>query len=187
MDTQIPMDFANSLNVNYIAGLFDGEGSVSIGRTSTPGEKLKRGRPGYFYEKYFLQVSIVNTYRPVLDLIHALYGGGVNRTSAVVGRKECFVWKVGGKNALPFLEDMLPRVHIKREQIGLALKFISLPRTWQVEERKRLYAAMSALNGRRNSHRRAMVTPESLTRLRHRQISIWDDGVSISEPASSED
>ncbi len=60
---------------DYIAGFFDGEGSVSIGRCTTPGEKVKRGKPGQMYEKYFLTVQLTQRTREVLDAVQIMYGG----------------------------------------------------------------------------------------------------------------
>lgn len=179
METQTSMDFSQGLNPHYIAGLFDGEGSVSIARSSTPGEKILRGRPGYFYEKYFLQLSIVNTHRGILERVQYIYGGSLRQTTPVEGRRTCYVWALRGKHARRFLQDMLPLAHIKCEQMAMAIRFIDLPRGWNVEERKRIYAVMTALNGKRNHHRRQIVTPESLTRLRDRKVTITDDGVSL--------
>lgn len=176
---QLELEYNKPLEKLYIAGFFDGEGSVSIARCSTPGEKIRGGRAGYFYEKYFLQLSIVNTHRGVLEKVQYLYGGSIRQGTKVEGRRTCYVWALRGKHARRFLQEMYPLVHIKRDQIALALKFIDLPRAWNVEERKRLYEVLSALNGKRNHHRRQEVTPESLTRLRHRNLTITDDGVFI--------
>lgn len=164
------------LSRDYIAGFFDGEGSVALCRVTTPGEKVKRGRPGAMYEKFFLIVQITQRTREVLDCIQAMYGGKVY---VHCGKRSCHVWIARGKYALPFLNDMESRVYIKGPQIALAKEFIAIPRGWHVDRRREIYHAMSALNGLRNFYRKHIVTPESLVRRHHRNLTITDDGVSI--------
>lgn len=161
---------------DYIAGFFDGEGCISIGRVTTPGEKVKGGRPGALYEKYFLMVQITQRTREVLDCIQLMYGGSVRVHG---NERPCYYWVVRGKFAMPFLNDMESRVHIKSQQIAMAKEFIAIPRGWNVEARRRLYKTMSALNGLRNYQRKREPTPEELRRRHQRNIIITDYGVSL--------
>ena len=133
----------------YIAGLFDGEGSVCVARSSTPGEKHPRGVAGVLYEKHQLAITIVNTSVKALEKVHRLYNGRIYQQSRVKSRKQTYVWRINGHKARRFLEDMQRYVIIKAEQVELALNFLDLPR-WAPDERRRLYEEMSAINGKRN-------------------------------------
>ena len=178
VDTQMQMNFSKALDRDYIAGFFDGEGCVAVCKVTTPGEKIKGGRDGAMYEKFFLVVQITQRTREVLDCVQSMYGGMVRQHS---GKRPCYYWVVRGKYALPFLNDMESRVHIKGPQIALAKEFIALPRSWNVERRREIYHAMSALNGLRNFWRKHVVTPESLVRVRKRKVVITEDGVGLEE------
>lgn len=99
-----------SLDIRYIAGLFDGEGCISL-HTDSSGvpERYKKPR------KVF-QVSITNTYKPVLlDLKRQFGCGSVHRNSKPkkAHYKQCYSWTVTGGNAMRFLELIEPYLRIK--------------------------------------------------------------------------
>lgn len=87
----------------YLAGLFDGEGCVSV---CSP--------------RYKLSVSIGNQHLPILEMILEDYGGHIYHHSTVKGRIN-WVWKIFGHLSQPFLETILPFSIIKKEQIELGL------------------------------------------------------------------
>lgn len=65
----------------YLAGLFDGEGSINIFRT----QRKDRIAPTYFVE-----ISLGNTHRGVLEWVHGKFGGRVthNAEHIPIGIKE---------------------------------------------------------------------------------------------------
>jgi len=91
------------LTDEYIAGFFDGEGSVSI---STGGR---------------CSVAITQKNPAVLYLIQSKFGGNVYQKTSTFN--ECFHWRITGKEeVIRFLEAMLPICVCKKNEIGLGLE-----------------------------------------------------------------
>ncbi len=167
-------------SLEYLAGFFDGEGSICIARGTTEGEKVKRGKPGANYEKYWLIISVVNTNRDVLEGFVERFGGAIHSKKPVPNRHQCFVWTIRRKETvLHFLSEMDDMLFVKQEQARLAFEFIALNRSWNTQRRKEIYEAMHGMNGRRNYQRRREVSPASLVRRHHRKLTITDDGVGL--------
>ena len=80
-----------------------------------------------------LQVSLANTYKPVIDAVMASVGGGMvcydKRTSAKTGERQInpkltlWSWYLAGPRAAEFLQKVYPYLIIKKEQALLGLKF----------------------------------------------------------------
>lgn len=56
------------MDIRYVAGFFDGEGSVYIGKTK-PNSKTRSPR-------YTLQIMITNSDKAILEKIHEFFGVG---------------------------------------------------------------------------------------------------------------
>jgi hypothetical protein len=95
----------------YLAGLFDGEGCVSL--------HLKKDR--YFQ----LLLCVVNTHLGVLEFCRDLYGGAISARSRA-GRsaswQQTYAWQICGDNAQIFAEQILPFTIIKTSQIEVFLE-----------------------------------------------------------------
>ncbi len=111
-------------SLQYIAGFFDGEGSVGLYKTG-------RGT-------YFLRVQVVqNVTRASAALFHDLrtvYGGA---WSPVKGKKAAN-WQLSGDNAECFLKDIQPHVRLKKDQVNLALYWLSRRQLPARDERGRM-------------------------------------------------
>jgi hypothetical protein len=104
----------------YVAGLFDGEGSIVIGYNKPD---ATRGRK---VPSYWLQVGITNTDRPLIDWLHATFDGHISDNSHSPSRKNqrpCWVWRTMGTQARAFLQDISPYLRIKKDQALLAIEF----------------------------------------------------------------
>lgn len=104
----------------YIAGLFDGEGCVSL-------FLRHEDRGKYRYQRWVLDVRIAMTNGDEpLHLIHARYGGGIHTES--IGRtpshKPKTQWWLRESAAFSFLFDMQPHCMVKRREIELALEYL---------------------------------------------------------------
>lgn len=99
------------LSREYVAGLFDGEGNIIIARCKSPGRR----------DQYALRVSIANTHKPVLEAIQTQYRGHLKPTNG--GVKPCWVVVLSARQALVFLEEITPLLHIKRPQALVAIEF----------------------------------------------------------------
>jgi hypothetical protein len=96
----------------YLAGFFDGEGSISIIRRKPHG--------------HVLHVDVGQIDRRPLELLRSRFGGSIQlQRRHSFGRRDLWYWKTGSQNAVPFLEAMLPYLIVKREQAELALRFQS--------------------------------------------------------------
>lgn len=84
------------LDMDYVNGLFDGEGCV-------------------YWDGSSVRVSITNTFLPVLEAVRYTYGGTVRRSGNKVWR-----WEAGGETAYDFLTARYGCV-IKQEQIEVAM------------------------------------------------------------------
>src|SRR4051812_37412335 len=73
----------------YVAGLIDGEGSISIG--------VSRDHPGRATPNYWLQVSVTNTDRTLIDWLLTSFGGHTSSNSHyhdAPKRRPCWAWRV---------------------------------------------------------------------------------------------
>jgi hypothetical protein len=102
----------------YVAGLFDGEGSIVIG-VSKP--KKDRKNPSYW-----LQVGITNTDKELIDWLHARFGGHISDNSHCPSRKRqrpCWAWRIIGNQAREFLTEIIPYLRTKKQQAEIAIAF----------------------------------------------------------------
>jgi hypothetical protein len=110
-DTMTDLDWA------YLAGFFDGEGCIVIQSGISGFQKSLSHR---------LQISIGNTYKPVMDWIKkeirlgSLYGQGGKKQ-----KKVCWNWYCRGNQAAFILRNLLPYLKVKRAQAELAFQFLT--------------------------------------------------------------
>jgi DNA-directed RNA polymerase subunit RPC12/RpoP len=102
------------LNEIYVAGFFDGEGSIHIG---------KDGRP---------QVAITQKKTMVLEMVKEKYGGQIYSKSLKSGSSISH-WRITARETIiQFLTDILPHSIVKKEEIEIGLKSAYLMRTINV-------------------------------------------------------
>lgn len=94
--------------LSYLAGFFDGEGSINI---------LTRKRPKNI--EYSLTVAIGQKDGETLDLISNNFGGNVY----VVKRDGTYYWVITHRKAINFLKQILPYLQYKKPQAEVAIKF----------------------------------------------------------------
>lgn len=105
----------------YLAGLFDGEGSVAIIHQKSP----RIGAPKHCV--HCLQVSITNTHFGVMQEVEGFLGYGHLRakkqSSPTANIKTIYLWEARAQKAVRFLEVLLPYLIIKRERADIGLEF----------------------------------------------------------------
>lgn len=103
----------------YAAGLFDGEGSVSLARCAHRSTSLQS------------YTTISNTDRAVLDELQTIWGGRVRlHRRRVAHQKSVYVWVLSARSARKFLTDVYPFLRIKKQRAELFLaygEFIRFP------------------------------------------------------------
>ena len=95
----------------YIAGLFDGEGTLVIGKYSIKSQKNLAYR-GF--------MALSNTYVPVLVYIKSLIGGKIIEQG--IGKK-CYSLSLSANEIRAVLPELLPYLIIKKEQAEVILNF----------------------------------------------------------------
>ena len=103
------------MDIRYIAGLFDGEGCVSI--HLRPDTNM---RVGFHYS---LQVSIGQKRPKVLRMIRKLFGGFLNSPNRTCRVYELMFTAQAGER---FLRTVLPYLIVKRKEAEIALEFRKL-------------------------------------------------------------
>lgn len=107
----------------YLAGLIDGEGTITI--TS---QKLGRKGARNVRISYALTVAVYNTNRDVLDWLASTFGGTVTsekRKKPRPNQKLTHKWRVSITDALALLYHVLPYLRIKIQQANIAIDFLT--------------------------------------------------------------
>ncbi len=100
----------------YIAGIIDGEGSISIIHASP-----RRRNPG---GEIYAQVGVTNTNEWLIQWLHFNFGGGVNMEKAgrnPLSKQNIWRWNLSHQKARTFLVLILPYLRIKRQEAELAI------------------------------------------------------------------
>jgi hypothetical protein len=112
----------NEVDRAYIAGLIDGEGSISCGyNKSTYGEPVPI---------VFIAVGMCN--EDVPRWLHELFGGhfySPKYKSLKVSWKQSWQWSVAGLSCKAVLDTIQPYVRVKVEAVALAQEFMTTMRT----------------------------------------------------------
>lgn len=126
--------FTNNIANAYLAGVFDGEGSIFFIETK---------------ETIRLDVSLGNTSEPLVHVYQDFFGGRVRRREPHNGILPMFEWAIGKQSDLEkFLLAMLPYLVTKREQAKIALEFIRTRKSLSLEEGRKIKQEVSKLNGK---------------------------------------
>ena len=106
----------SELDLAYVAGFFDGEGSVAI-RKSSPMTSNQNFR-------YNLLAVITNTNLPVLEHIQSLFGGVIKGRKWGPGmRRQGYDLYWSASSGRKVLELLLPYLRIKGGEAGLGIAF----------------------------------------------------------------
>jgi hypothetical protein len=104
----------NKIALSYVAGFFDGEGSINLIKNS----KRKRSKDSWCAE-YNLTIAIGQKDGSILDWIKDNLGGNIS----LVKRDGSYFWYCGGRKAEAILKKILPFLKCKKPQAKLALTF----------------------------------------------------------------
>lgn len=98
--------------VGYLAGIFDGEGTIGITRVKPKTYKNPR---------YTGRATLGMCVEPIVKMFQQRYGGAI-RVECVPNRRPIYRWAlVGNKGVLPFLEEITPYL-IEKQERALLLK-----------------------------------------------------------------
>ena len=107
----------NESDLAYLAGFFDGEGSVSISENGKPS-------PRALSPNHTLQVAIGNTDITVLKQIQQHFGGYLTtRCPSKPRHKTVYQWSLRSTGAADFLKAIRPYLKMKCKQADIAIAF----------------------------------------------------------------
>jgi hypothetical protein len=123
---------------SYIAGIFDGEGHFTIGKTSQPESN------GYHYTA---QMGITNSHLPLMKYLVKVLGGVYFVSHRRKNQKVVYRWQPqANATREKALLAVLPYLREKRSQALLLLKFVRLHGQNVPDERETLYQEMQSLH-----------------------------------------
>jgi hypothetical protein len=105
-------------HIIYLAGIIDGEGTITIGR------QKQYKRETYVFRTW---IFVANTFKPLVELLKQRHGGnwalgGKPRTKRY---KQGYVWHMLDRETIaPLLRSIMPYLVVKRRQAELVLRFI---------------------------------------------------------------
>ena len=103
------------IEIAYLAGIFDGEGYISIesprSKTSACGRNIK------------LRIGIANTNLDLLQWIQSEFGGLIFDKHGPAHRRKCYDLQLKASGAEKFVRKVYPFLKIKKLQAEVALKF----------------------------------------------------------------
>lgn len=110
----------NETDKAYIAGLFDGEGCISI--------RENKGKKGYVNPVIVMDCIISMTDFETVEWVHKVSGLGslYIRDRTKENYKDQLRWAASSNQAAEFLKLILPYLHNKKEQAEIAIEFQSI-------------------------------------------------------------
>ena len=105
-----------SEQLSYMAGIIDGEGSISVDLQRANGKARK-------HDYYSLRLCVVNTNKELMDWLVKTFGGSYYAKAKHERRKECFTYRLFGENLLNVIIACYPYFIIKKPQADLAIEF----------------------------------------------------------------
>ena len=142
----------------YLAGIVDGEGTITICRSENDVLRKKEypTKAGlrsceyrYVGIGFHVKVSVKNTDIRLMKWLQSRFGGEFySAESKNPLWKTSYVWHHAAQSKQEFLLSILPYLIIKREQALIALEFLRLGSIRVPEKRQALYEKIVALNQR---------------------------------------
>lgn len=130
----------------YTAGLFDGEGHLSIERQKANGTNRKK-------DYFTLRMVIVNTNLEVITWLIKNFEGNFTIGKKVAGHKQCYKFVLFGEKLIKVLTAIYPYLIIKKPIVDIAFKFReTVGKTgWNVsdkilEQREKLWSQAKKIN-----------------------------------------
>jgi hypothetical protein len=115
------------IDIAYCAGLFDGEGSVSLSihnNNKTRKDGLPRNSPMLLLQLSSCDRSVLDWFFDIWQVGHVIISYRPKRPEHNVN----YSWRVQGQKALLVLKTMLPFLKIKKKQAELAIEYMTKDR-----------------------------------------------------------
>jgi hypothetical protein len=136
----------------YVAGIVDGEGTITIGRSEYMNTKTGKYRHGQKYHQvgFHAVISVKNTDERLMKWLQSRFGGQYYTEKRIEAAwKDAYKWHHCAENKEQFLLAILPYLVLKREQAKILLEFLRIEKWLKVPtKRQELYEKIVALNQR---------------------------------------
>ena len=136
----------------YVAGILDGEGTFTIGRSEYDNVKTGKYRHGQSYHNIGFRavISVKNTDERLVKWLKSRFGGQYYAEEhPETTWKTSYRWHHCAENKEQFILAVLPYLILKKEQAKILLEFLRIEKWAKVpEERQGLYEKIVALNQR---------------------------------------
>jgi hypothetical protein len=106
-----------SEKLSYLAGIIDGEGSITIEIQS---QSIRHNRKCDYYS---LRLIVTNTNLPLLNWIVENFGGNIRQRKQVPNRRSCYTWSLCSHNAATLLKACEPYMIIKKAHAEVFYEF----------------------------------------------------------------
>lgn len=137
----------NKEKLSYLAGIIDGEGSISIEIQS---KSIRHNRKCDYYS---LRLMVVNTHLPLLEWIQNNFGGTIRKRKKYENRRQCYRWNLCSHKAAQVLKECYPYLIIKKNHAHVFIDFaITMSRAHVrlsdelLSYRKELYLKLKNIN-----------------------------------------
>lgn len=125
----------NREKLNYLAGLFDGEGTIVISTYH------RKDRP-VVKDYYFLRLKVTNKCQEILNLYKQVFNCGCVYQDK---RSKCYEWSITStSSSKQVLLALLPYLKIKKAQASLGIDFANLDNATN-EDKENFKLRLSAL------------------------------------------
>lgn len=147
----------NDLTLAYLAGFFDGEGSVYIIR-----HRRKNGRP----DQYSLEISFTGSDATPLELAKSVFGGQITVCVDKRGKnKPVSRLRIRSKQAASALTAMLPFMMVKGERAAIGIEFQGL--------------LSGPMSNRRKSNISIELSEQYKAKITAMNDAVWNSGVLV--------
>lgn len=130
-------------NIAYLAGLFDGEGSICISRYH------RKDTP---YLAYSLFINVRNTEKELVHCFQRAFGGCVGESQQTgIGTQPIYWWSCSKRRAIEFLDAVYPYLKSTRKR-----KAVRIARTFQAQKMVGAGSQNDAYRARQERYHRQM-------------------------------
>jgi len=110
-----------ALLYSYLAGLFDGEGTIVFSKSKSMMPKYRNWHPSYSSK-----IAIKMTNREAIELFSKTFNGKISYKVSVPNRKLVYGFQKSGSNKIvEILEKLLPYLKVKKKQAEAMIDFLT--------------------------------------------------------------
>jgi len=101
----------------YLAGIIDGEGSISI-------EIQNANKTCRKTDYYSIRLLVINTSKSLMDWLIQEFGGSLYKRKLIPNQKQCYKWEIFSFNAALIIEQIQEFLIIKKRHAEILLEFL---------------------------------------------------------------